>query len=115
MQKVQANNENLCSAPARANPDVNAVRAFTSPGKALVTAWPSFENPRDTAKKMGRPCAMVALDGEAAHRHREADRGIEGRRPGVLLQPEQPDGTVHGEDRPWPTSSSRSARPRPTR
>ena len=30
----------------------NAVRAFTSPAKALATPWPSFESPSNTARKI---------------------------------------------------------------
>jgi histidinol-phosphate aminotransferase len=40
----------------------NAVRAFTSPAKPLATAWPSFENPRDTARKIGTEVRAVDLD-----------------------------------------------------
>jgi histidinol-phosphate aminotransferase len=40
----------------------NAVRAFTSPTKPLATAWPSFENPRDTAQKIGSPVRAIDLD-----------------------------------------------------
>ena len=69
----------------------NAVRAFTSPTKPLATAWPTFENPRDTARKIGTRCAKWRSIGKPANRHRQDGRGVEGRRPGVLLQPEQPD------------------------
>ena len=40
----------------------NAVRAFTSPQRPLATAWPSFENPRVTAEKIGTPVREVKLD-----------------------------------------------------
>jgi histidinol-phosphate aminotransferase len=40
----------------------NAVRAFTSPTKPLATPWPSFENPRDTARKIGTEVRAVPLD-----------------------------------------------------
>ncbi len=40
----------------------NAVRAFTSPTKPLATAWPSFESPRDTARKIGTEVRAVDLD-----------------------------------------------------
>jgi histidinol-phosphate aminotransferase len=40
----------------------NAVRAFTSSTKPLALAWPTFEAPRDTAKKLGTEVRAVDLD-----------------------------------------------------
>ncbi|MBA3641059.1 MAG: histidinol-phosphate aminotransferase family protein [Acidobacteriota bacterium] len=40
----------------------SAVRAFTSPDRALVTALPTFENPTSTAKGLGHPVKEVPLD-----------------------------------------------------
>jgi histidinol-phosphate aminotransferase len=39
-----------------------AVHQFTSPGRALVTAVPSFEAPKIEAEKLGAPVAAVPLD-----------------------------------------------------
>jgi histidinol-phosphate aminotransferase len=40
----------------------NAVRAFTSPTRGLVTGSPSFENCPGTAKKLGHPIAEIRVD-----------------------------------------------------
>ncbi len=40
----------------------NAVRAFTSPTRGLVTGSPSFENCPGTAKKLGHPIAEIKVD-----------------------------------------------------
>jgi histidinol-phosphate aminotransferase len=61
-QKFQAKNENVLLSPGSGELLTHAVRAFTSASKPLVTAWPSFENPRDTAKKLNVPVKEVALD-----------------------------------------------------
>ena len=42
----------------------NAVRAFTSDSKGLVTAVPTFENPTGLAKKLKRPVTETKLDSE---------------------------------------------------
>jgi histidinol-phosphate aminotransferase len=63
-QNFQAKNENVLLGPGSGELLTHAVRAFTSASKPLVTAWPSFENPRDTAKKLNVPVREVALDGK---------------------------------------------------
>lgn len=40
----------------------SAVRAFTSPAKALVTASPTFENPTNVARRLGNPVREVKVD-----------------------------------------------------
>jgi histidinol-phosphate aminotransferase len=40
----------------------SAVRAFTSPAKALVTATPTFENCTNIAKRLGHPLVEVKVD-----------------------------------------------------
>jgi histidinol-phosphate aminotransferase len=40
----------------------SSVRAFTSPSKALVTAWPTFENPTGSAKRLGHPVKEIKVD-----------------------------------------------------
>src|SRR5262245_51287344 len=60
--KFSAKNENIALGAGSGELLTNAVRAFTSATKPLVTAWPSFENPRDTAKKIGSAVKEVPLD-----------------------------------------------------
>ena len=40
----------------------NAVRAFTSPERGLVTATPTFENPTNIARRLGHPVKEVRVD-----------------------------------------------------
>lgn len=75
----------------------NAVRAFTSPTRPLVTAWPSFEAPRDTAKKIGTPVREVGFDSGLKidlAKMVEASRGA-----GLVFfcNPNNPTATVHGK------------------
>ena len=42
----------------------NAVRAFTSPAKGLVTAIPTFENPTGVARRLGHPVKEIKVDSE---------------------------------------------------
>lgn len=75
----------------------NAVRAFTSASKPLVTAWPSFEAPRDTAKKIGSGVREVALDDKLridVAKMVEASKGA-----GLVFfcNPNNPTATVHGK------------------
>lgn len=75
----------------------NAVRAFTSPSRPLVTAWPSFEAPRDTAKKIGTPVREVGFD--AALRI-DLDKLVEASKGAGLVffcNPNNPTATVHGQ------------------
>jgi histidinol-phosphate aminotransferase len=73
----------------------NAVRAFTSPTKPLATAWPTFENPRDTAQKIGTPVRAVALD---ANLKIDVDKLVEASKGAGLVffcNPNNPTATVH--------------------
>jgi histidinol-phosphate aminotransferase len=73
-----------------------AVRAFTSPTKPLVTAWPSFETPHQMAAKMGTPIREVALDTSLAL---DIDKMIAASAGAGLVffcNPNNPTGTVHG-------------------
>lgn len=73
----------------------NAVRAFTSPSKPLATAWPSFENPRDTAQKIGTPVRSVPLD---AGLRLDIARLVEASKGAGLVffcNPNNPTATVH--------------------
>jgi histidinol-phosphate aminotransferase len=42
----------------------SAVRAFTSPARALVTASPTFENPTGTARRLGHAIREVRVDSQ---------------------------------------------------
>jgi histidinol-phosphate aminotransferase len=74
----------------------NAVRAFTSPSKPLATAWPTFENPRDTAQKIGTPVRAIALDRALRI---DIDKLVEASKGAGLVffcNPNNPTATVHG-------------------
>jgi histidinol-phosphate aminotransferase len=74
----------------------NAVRAFTSSSKPLATAWPTFENPRDTAKKIGTEVRAVDLD---ASLRINIDKLVEASKGAGLVffcNPNNPTATVHG-------------------
>ena len=75
----------------------NAVRAFTSSSRPLVTAWPSFEAPRDTAVKIGTPVREVGFD---AGLKIDLDKMIAAARGAGLVffcNPNNPTATVHGK------------------
>lgn len=74
----------------------NAVRAFTSPQRPLATAWPSFENPRVTAEKIGTPVREVKLD--ASLRLDAPATAAAARGAGLVFfcNPNNPTATVHG-------------------
>jgi histidinol-phosphate aminotransferase len=76
----------------------NAVRAFTSPTKPLATAWPTFENPRDTARKIGTEVRAVPLD---ANLKIDIDKLVEASKGAGLVffcNPNNPTATVHSGD-----------------
>jgi len=95
--KFSAKGENVALGAGSGEILTNAVRAFTSPTKPLVTAWPSFEAPRDTAKKIGSAIKEVPLDGKLridAAKMIEASKGA-----GLVFfcNPNNPTATVHGK------------------
>lgn len=74
----------------------NAVRAFTSPTKPLALAWPTFENPRDTAKKIGTEVRAVDLD---KNLRIDIDKLVDASKGAGLVffcNPNNPTATVHG-------------------
>ena len=74
----------------------NAVRAFTGPGKPLATAWPTFENPRDTARKIGTEVRAVDLDRNLKI---DIDKLVDASKGAGLVffcNPNNPTATVHG-------------------
>lgn len=92
-----ARNDNVLLAPGSGELLTHSVRAFTSSTKPLVTAWPSFENPRDTAKKIGSAIREVKLDDKLridVAKMVEASKGA-----GLVFfcNPNNPTATVHGK------------------
>jgi histidinol-phosphate aminotransferase len=76
----------------------NAVRAFTSPSKPLATPWPTFENPRDTAQKIGTEVRAIPLD---ASLKIDIDKLVEASKGAGLVffcNPNNPTATVHSGD-----------------
>jgi histidinol-phosphate aminotransferase len=74
----------------------NAVRAFTSPSKPLATPWPTFENPRTTAEKIGTPLRAIDLDKNLLV---DVDKLVEASKGAGLVffcNPNNPTATVHG-------------------
>ncbi len=75
----------------------HAVRAFTSPGKPLVTAWPSFEAPRDTARKIGTPVREVGFDSALRIDLAKLVDASKGAGLVFFCNPNNPTSTVHGK------------------
>ena len=75
----------------------NAVRAFTSPSRPLVTAWPSFEAPRDTAKKIGTPVREVGFDAALRIDLAKLVEASKGAGLVFFCNPNNPTATVHGQ------------------
>ena len=95
-QKFEAKNENLLLGPGSGEILTHAVRAFTSASRPLVTAWPSFENPRDTAKKLGVPVKEVALDSKLRIDLAKMVEASKGAGLVFFCNPNNPTATVHG-------------------
>lgn len=96
-QKFGARNENLVLGPGSGEILTHAVRAFTSPTRPLVTAWPSFENPRDTAKKIGTPVREVGFDGQLRIDIAKMVEACKGAGLVFFCNPNNPTATVHGK------------------
>ena len=93
--KFGVNNDQVVLGPGSGEILSNAVRAFTSPTKPLATAWPSFENPRDTARKIGTEVRAVDLD---ANLRINIDKLVEASKGAGLVffcNPNNPTATVH--------------------
>src|SRR3954463_16587155 len=74
----------------------NAVRAFTSPSRGLVTGAPTFENCAGTAKRLGHPITEITVD--SAFRL-DLDSMIAASKGAGLIffnNPNNPTATVHG-------------------
>jgi histidinol-phosphate aminotransferase len=74
----------------------NAVRAFTSPTRPLVTAWPSFENPHTTARKIGTPIKEIPLDAQLRIDIPKMAAAVKGAGLVFFCNPNNPTATVHG-------------------
>lgn len=75
----------------------NAVRAFTSPSRPLVTAWPSFEAPKDTAQKIGTPVREVGFDAGLKIDLAKMAEAATGAGLVFFCNPNNPTATVHGK------------------
>ncbi|HQZ41122.1 MAG TPA: histidinol-phosphate transaminase [Vicinamibacterales bacterium] len=95
-KRYSAKNENVLLGPGSGEILTHAVRAFTSPTKPLVTAWPSFENPRDTAKKIGTPVREVGFDGKLRIDIAKMVEASKGAGLVFFCNPNNPTATVHG-------------------
>lgn len=96
--KHGAANDQIVLGPGSGEILTNAVRAFTSASKPLATAWPTFENPRDTAKKTGTEVRAVPLD---ANLKIDIDKLVEASKGAGLVffcNPNNPTATVHSGD-----------------
>jgi histidinol-phosphate aminotransferase len=74
----------------------SAVRAFTSPAKALVTATPTFENCTNTAKRLGHPVVEVKVDSACRLDLDGMAKAVKGAGLVFLNNPNNPTATVHG-------------------
>jgi histidinol-phosphate aminotransferase len=74
----------------------NAVRAFTSPTRALVTASPTFENCTNTAKKLGHGLTEIKVDGQFRLDLDAMAAAAKGAGLVFLNNPNNPTATVHG-------------------
>lgn len=92
-----AKNENVLLAPGSGELLTHAVRAFTSSTRPLVTAWPSFENPRDTAKKIGSAIREVKLDDKLRIDVAQMVEASKGAGLVFFCNPNNPTATVHGK------------------
>jgi len=74
---------------------VNAVRAFTSPDRPLVTAHPTFETPTSTATLLGHPVRAVPVRGDLSIDLDAMVAQCRGAGFAFLCNPNNPTGTVH--------------------
>ena len=94
--KHGAANNQIVLGPGSGEILTNAVRAFTSSSKPLATAWPTFENPRDTARRINTEVRAVPLDGNLRV---DIDKLVEASKGAGLVffcNPNNPTATVHG-------------------
>jgi len=95
--KFQAKPENVLLGPGSGEILTHAVRAFTSGTRPLVTAWPSFEMPRVTAKKLGAPVKEVGFDAKLKIDAAKMAESAKGAGLVFFCNPNNPTATVHGK------------------
>jgi histidinol-phosphate aminotransferase len=95
--KYSAKNDNIALGAGSGELLVNAVRAFTSATRPLVTPWPSFENPRETAKKIGSAVKEVPLDDKLRIDVAKLVAASKGAGLVFFCNPNNPTATVHGK------------------
>lgn len=96
-QKFAAAPDQVVLGPGSGEILTHAVRAFTSPNRPLVTAWPSFEAPRDTAKKIGTPVREVGFDSALRIDLAKLVDAAKGAGLVFFCNPNNPTSTVHGK------------------
>ena len=74
----------------------NAVRAFTSAARPLVTAWPTFEIPHDKARRVGTEVRAVPLDARLRLDVERMTAASDGAGLVYFCNPNNPTATVHG-------------------
>ena len=96
--KHGVSNDQIVLGPGSGEILSNAVRAFTSPTKPLATPWPTFESPRDTARKIGTEVRAIALD---ANLKVDIDKLVDAAKGAGMVffcNPNNPTATVHSGD-----------------
>jgi histidinol-phosphate aminotransferase len=94
--KFGAKAENIVMGAGSGEILTNAVRAFTSAAKPLATPWPSFENPYNTAKKIGTPVKEAKLDDKLRVDIEKTIEAAKGAGLVFFCNPNNPTATVHG-------------------
>jgi histidinol-phosphate aminotransferase len=74
----------------------SAVRAFTSPARALVTATPTFENCTNVAKRLGHPVVEIKVDSACRLDLDGMAKAVKGAGLVFLNNPNNPTATHHG-------------------
>jgi histidinol-phosphate aminotransferase len=96
-KKFNVKNENVVMGAGSGEILRNAVRAFTSPSRPLVTGQPSYEAPYRTAEQIGTPVKYIPLD---ANLRLDLD-AMAAAAPGAglvfICNPNNPSATVHGQ------------------
>jgi histidinol-phosphate aminotransferase len=95
-QKFGVKPENVVMGAGSGEILTNAVRAFTSPTRPLVTAWPSFENPHTTAEKIGTQIKAIPLDAQLRIDIPKMLAAVKGAGLVFFCNPNNPTATVHG-------------------